>query len=50
MGPHAPFIIGAYAVTAVVVAGLIAWLVIDRIRLSAQLGALEAKAEKRRER
>ncbi|MBB5753771.1 heme exporter protein CcmD [Prosthecomicrobium pneumaticum] len=46
LGPHAGFIIGAYLVTAAVVAGLVAWLLVDRARLSAQLKRLE-KAQKR---
>jgi heme exporter protein D len=29
LGPHAGFIVAAYAVTLAVVAGLIAWIVID---------------------
>jgi heme exporter protein D len=38
LGPHAGFIVAAYAIALVVVAGLIAWIVVDH---RAQLRILE---------
>jgi heme exporter protein D len=43
LGPHADFIIAAYAVTAFVVAGLVAWVVLD---YSAQRRILDAFEER----
>ena len=39
LGPHADFIVAAYAVTVFVVAGLVAWVVLD---YSAQRAILDA--------
>ena len=43
LGPHADFIVAAYAVTAFVVAGLIAWVVLD-YRRSAACSAISKSA------
>ncbi len=45
---HAPFIIGSYAAVVVVVAGLIAWLIIDARRQRRLLADLDARGVKRR--
>ena len=47
-GPHAAFIITAYVVTIAVVAGLIAWIVLDRRHLSRILDDFEAQGISRR--
>ena len=48
LGPHAAFIVSAYAVTIVIVAGLIVWIVLDRRHLSRALEELEAHGVTRR--
>jgi heme exporter protein D len=48
LGPHAAFIVAAYAVTALVFAGLIAWIVLDHRAQKRRLGALEARGVTRR--
>ena len=48
LGAHAAFIVGAYAAAAAIVAGLIAWVVIDRWRLARVLDDLEAHGVTRR--
>jgi heme exporter protein D len=48
LGPHAAFIIGAYAAAIAIVAALIAWVALDRRRLTRTLAALEAKGIARR--
>jgi heme exporter protein D len=48
LGPHAPFIISAYAAMIVVLSGLIAWLVFDGWRQAKALEALEARGVTRR--
>lgn len=48
LGPHASFILTAYAAVIGVLATLIAWLVFDGKRQAAALAALEAKSVKRR--
>jgi heme exporter protein D len=48
LGPHAAFIWAAYGVVAVVLAGLIAWLVQDGKRHAARLAELEAQGIRRR--
>jgi heme exporter protein D len=45
LGPHADFIVAAYAVTIFVVAGLVAWVVLD---YSAQRRDLEQSGVTRR--
>jgi heme exporter protein D len=48
LGPHASFIVASYAVVAVVMAGLVAWLVLDGRRHRRALEALEAQGIRRR--
>ena len=47
-GPHAAFIIAAYGATVAVVAGLIAWVVLDWRAQKRVLGDLEAHGVMRR--
>jgi heme exporter protein D len=48
LGPHAAFIVGAYAAAVAIVAALIAWVVIDRWRLARAIDDLEARGVMRR--
>jgi heme exporter protein D len=48
LGKHAPFIIASYLAVALVVAGLIAWVVADGRRLAHTLARLEAQGIRRR--
>jgi heme exporter protein D len=48
LGPHAAFIWSSYAITALVLAGLIAWLVLDGRAQERQLASLAARGVKRR--
>ncbi len=48
LGPHASFIISAYAVVTVVVAGLITWLILDGREQERRLADLAARGVKRR--
>jgi heme exporter protein D len=48
LGPHAAFIWISYAVTALVVGGLIAWLAADGRRQRAALASLESRGVRRR--
>jgi heme exporter protein D len=48
LGPHAAFIWSAYGVTALVLAGLIAWLVLDGRAQERRLAALAARGVTRR--
>ena len=50
LGPHADFIVAAYAVTVFVVAGLIAWVVLDYSTQRRILGDLEEHGVTRRSR
>ena len=50
LGPHAAFIWASYAIYALVLAGVIGWLVWDGARLKARLAALEARGVSRRSR
>ena len=50
LGPHADFIIASYAVTAFVVAAMIAWVVLDHSALKRMLGDLEEQCVTRRSR
>jgi heme exporter protein D len=50
LGPHADFIVAAYAVTVFVVAGLIAWVVLDYAAQRRVLGDLEERGITRRAR
>lgn len=48
LGPYAAYIIASYVITAVVIAGLIAWLIVDGRRQAHALAMLEARGVKRR--
>jgi len=50
LGPHAAFIIASYAVVAVVMTGLVAWLIFDGRRQQRTLDDLEARGVRRRSR
>ena len=50
LGPHADFIIASYAVTAFVVAAVVAWVVLDHSSLKRVLGDLEEQGVTRRSR
>ena len=43
LGPHAGFIVSAYAAAIAIVAGLIAWIVLDRRHLTRTLDSFEAQ-------
>jgi heme exporter protein D len=48
LGPHADFIVAAYAVTLFVVAALIGWVVLDYVAQRRILGDLEERGLTRR--
>jgi heme exporter protein D len=48
LGPHAAFIVTAYAAAIGIVAGLIVWVVLDRRRLVRTLDELDAQGITRR--
>ena len=48
LGPHADFILAAYAATAFIVAALIAWIVLDYSAQRRMLGYLEERGVRRR--
>lgn len=48
LGPHAAFIVAAYAVAALVIAGLVAWIALDHRAQKRRLGAMEAQGVRRR--
>jgi heme exporter protein D len=48
LGPHAAFIVGAYAVAAVVISGMIAWIWLDYRHQQRMLSDLEARGVMRR--
>ena len=48
LGPHATYIIAAYAGVALVTFGLIAWVIVQSRRVKARLAALEAQGVRRR--
>ncbi|MGA7389536.1 MAG: heme exporter protein CcmD [Pseudolabrys sp.] len=48
LGPHADFIIAAYAMTVFVVAALVAWVVLDHSAQHRILGDLEERGVTRR--
>ncbi|HZQ14903.1 MAG TPA: heme exporter protein CcmD [Pseudolabrys sp.] len=50
LGPHADFIVAAYAVTAAVIAAMIAWVVLDHAAQARRLGDLEERGVTRRSR
>jgi heme exporter protein D len=48
LGPYASFILGAYGVAALIVTGMVAWVVIDHRRQARALAELEARGVTRR--
>ena len=48
LGPHAVFIVGAYAVAFLIVAVLVAWIALDNRRQKRILADLEARGITRR--
>jgi heme exporter protein D len=48
LGPHAGFIIAAYAVAVLVIAALVAWVALDHRAQQRRLAALEASGATRR--
>jgi heme exporter protein D len=48
LGPHAAFIVTAYAAAITIVAGLIVWVVVDRRHLTRVLEELDAQGIARR--
>ena len=50
LGPHAAFIVSSYAIVAVVMIGLVAWLILDGRRQQRTLDELEARGVRRRSR
>jgi heme exporter protein D len=48
LGPHAVFIVTAYAAAAVIVGGLIAWVLLDHRAQLRKLAELEARGVTRR--
>lgn len=48
LGPHAAFIIASYVIVALVMAGLMAWLILDGRRQQRTLADLEARGIRRR--
>jgi len=48
LGPHADFILAAYAATAFIVAALIAWIALDYSAQRRLLGDLEERGMRRR--
>jgi len=48
LGPHAAFIVSAYAVAILIVAAMIAWIFLDHRRQMRTLSELEARGVTRR--
>ncbi|MBZ9737874.1 MULTISPECIES: heme exporter protein CcmD [unclassified Mesorhizobium] len=48
MSPHALYVTAAYAITAIVLAGLIGWILIDQRARKRELAELEAAGVRRR--
>jgi heme exporter protein D len=48
LGKHAVFIWSSYAVVAIVIAGLIAWLIVEGRKYQRQIAQLEARGTRRR--
>jgi heme exporter protein D len=48
LGPHAGFILAAYAVTLIVVVALVAWVVVDHRAQARALAELDARGVRRR--
>jgi heme exporter protein D len=50
LGPHAAFIIASYAIVAIVLVGLVVWLILDGRRQQRILDDLEVRGMRRRSR
>ena len=50
LGPHADFVVAAYAVTVFVMAALTAWVILDYVAQRRILGNLEERGVSRRSR
>ena len=50
LGPHTAFILGSYAVSALAIGGLTAWIWLDGKALRRAIADLEAKGARRRSR
>ncbi|MBZ9671399.1 MULTISPECIES: heme exporter protein CcmD [unclassified Mesorhizobium] len=48
MSPHALYVTAAYAITAIVLAGLIGWILLDQRARKRELAELEAAGVRRR--
>jgi len=48
LGPHAPFIVAAYAAAALIVGALVLWIVAEHRALTRAIDGLEARGAKRR--
>ena len=48
LGPHAGFIVAAYAVAVVVLLSLVVWVMVDRRQLARSLDDLQARGINRR--
>jgi heme exporter protein D len=48
LGPHAGFVVGAYAAAALILGALVLWVVADHRALTHAIDALEARGAKRR--
>lgn len=48
LGPHAAFILAAYALASIVIGGLVLWVLADHFAQRRALAALEAKGVERR--
>jgi heme exporter protein D len=48
LGPHAAFIVSAYAIATALVAAMIAWIVVDHRQQTRRLAELEARGVTRR--
>jgi len=48
LGPHAGFILAAYAVSAVIVLAVVGWILADGVLLRRQMRDLEARGIRRR--
>ena len=48
LGPYATFVLGAYGAAALIVIGMVAWVVIDHRRQARALAELEARGVTRR--
>jgi heme exporter protein D len=48
LGPHADFIVAAYAAAAIIVGALVLWVFVDYRSLARSIAELEARGAKRR--